>query len=64
MKNCPPKFNNEAEKLPAIIVAVWGAKEDSSVNLKVIFDGQSEDLWKTSVQRGDGEMNWNFPVQE
>lgn len=64
MGNCPPLFNNEAKKLPAIVVAVWGDKPDSSVNLKVIHDGQSADLWKTSVPRGDGEMNWNFPVQE
>lgn len=64
MKNCPPACNNVAEKLPAIIVAVWGDKPDSSVNLKVIHDGNSPDLWKTSVPRGDNKLNWNFPVQE
>ena len=64
MKNCPPLINNKAEKLPAIVVAVWGEKEDSLVNLKVIHDGQSSDIWKTSVPRGDGEMTWNFPIQD
>jgi hypothetical protein len=64
MKNCPPAINNVSEKLPAIVTAVWGDKPDSSVNLKVVHDGTSHDLWKTSVQRGDNEMNWNFTVQE
>lgn len=64
MENCPPASNNVAEKLPAIIVAVWGDKPDSLVNLKVIHDGTSLDLWKTSVQRGDNEMNWNFPKED
>lgn len=64
MENCPPLHNNVQEKLPAVVVAVWGDKPDSLVNLKVFHDGQSADLWKTSVPRGDGEMNWNFPVQE
>jgi hypothetical protein len=57
MSNCPPLHNNVAEKLPAVITAVWS---DSLVNLKVLHDGQSPDLWKTSVQRGDEEFNWNF----
>lgn len=64
MTNCPPHLNNEAKTLPAVVVAVWGKDENSSVNLKVFMDGNSEDLWKTSVPRGDGEMNWNFPAQE
>ena len=63
MGNCPPLRNNVQDKLPAIVVAVWGNKPDSLVNLKVIHDGQSPDAWKTSVQRGDGEMNWNFPAE-
>lgn len=64
MGNCPPASNNVAEKLPAIVTATLGEQPDSSVNLKVIHDGTSHDLWKTSVPRGDGEMSWNFPVQE
>ena len=52
---------NVQEKLPAIIVAVWGETEISCVNLKVICDGEM-DLWKTSVSIGENEMNWNWPV--
>lgn len=64
MKNCPPHSNNEAKTLPAVVVVVWSKDEKASVNLKVFMDGNSEDMWKTSVPRGDGETNWNFPVQE
>ena len=54
---------NVQMKLPAIIVAVHGASEGSCVNLKVICDGKIE-LWKTSVVKGDNEMNWNFKTTE
>jgi hypothetical protein len=52
---------NVQEKLPAIIVAVFGEHENSPVNLTVICDGELT-LWKTSVHFGDEEMNWNWPV--
>ncbi len=64
MENCPPKHNNVAEKLPALVTAVWGKTPTALVNLKVIHDGTSEDLWKTSVMRGTGEMNWEFAEEE
>lgn len=54
---------NKQEKLPATIVAVWGEEEDSVINLRVTADGPSTaDLWKTSIQRGDGPGQWNWPV--
>jgi len=53
--------NNRQDKLPAVIVAVWGESEDSCVNLKVIVDGPHPDLWKTSIQRGDQPGGWNWP---
>ena len=48
---------NVQSKLPAIITAVWS---DECVNLKVIGDGPT-DLWKTSVTRGPGEYQWDWP---
>ena len=51
---------NKSYKLPAIIVAVWS---ETTVNLKVITDGQN-DLWVTSVSQGDAVNNWNWPVKE
>jgi len=51
---------NKQDKLPAIIVAVWG---ETCVNLKVITDGNLE-LWVTSALQGDAPMNWNWPVIE
>lgn len=51
---------NVQDKLPAIIVAVWG---DECVNLKVVTDGNL-DLWVTSSLKGDQPMNWNWPVIE
>jgi hypothetical protein len=53
-------YGNKQEQLPAIIVAVWG---ETTVNLKVITDGQN-DLWATSVSQGDGPNQWNWPVIE
>lgn len=51
---------NNVNELPAIIVNVWS---DTCVNLKVIGDAPI-DLWKTSMNQGDGEGNWNWPVRE
>lgn len=54
-------FGNKSEKLPAIIVAVWGESEDSAVNLKVETDGTIPALWRTSTNRGDEPGQWNWP---
>lgn len=51
---------NEAEKLPAIVVAVWS---ETCINVKVDLDGPGQ-LWKTSINRGDGPGEWNWPVKE
>jgi hypothetical protein len=51
---------NVQEKLPAIVVAVWSS---SCVNLWVIGDGEKW-YWKTSVQQGDGQGQWNWPEKE
>lgn len=48
---------NVQDKLPAIVVAVWG---EECVNLKVICDGNLE-IWATSVTLGDNPYNWNWP---
>jgi len=52
------KKNNNQEYAPAIITTVWS---DDCVNLKVLTDGD-ENLWLTSMMRGDSEYQWNFPV--
>ena len=52
--------SNFAEELPAVIVRVWNPTEDGAVNLKILNDGP-EDLWKTSVVRGDNPGEWNWP---
>lgn len=49
--------DNAQDKLPAIIVAVWGA---DCVNLKVLCDGV-QNMWVTSATRGNGEREWDFP---
>lgn len=45
------------EHRPAIIVRVWGDREDSLVNLQVITDDINDKLppmvWKTSVKQSD-----------
>jgi hypothetical protein len=48
--------DNSPEKLPAIIVAVWGS---NCVNLKVICDGL-QNMWVTSAIQGNGEREWNW----
>lgn len=50
---------NKQDKLPAVIVAVWGP---TCVNLKVITDGVN-DLWITYANQGDQPGQWNWPVQ-
>jgi hypothetical protein len=57
---------NVQEKLPAIIVAVWGDMPNSAVNLQVICDG-SATIWKTSICVADTpgqEGRWEWPVKE
>jgi hypothetical protein len=49
--------NNNTNKAPAIIVNVWS---DKCVNLKVLTDGV-HDHWVTSVTKGDGPREWNWP---
>jgi len=51
---------NVQEKLPAIVVAVWGDTEESAINLNVQNDGEGS-FWVTSALKGDGEGNWNWP---
>lgn len=48
-------------QLPAIIVAVWS---ETCINVKVFVDGKGPDLWLTSINKGDGEGQWNWPVIE
>ena len=52
---------NEAEWLPAMVVAVWSHE---CVNLLVFPDGNGGIIWKTSVQKINPalpkEMRWNF----
>lgn len=52
---------NSSKKLPAIITAVFN---DTQVNLKVIVDGMAHDYWVTTVDQGDNERQWNWPVIE
>ncbi len=53
---------NEQKELPAVIVAVWGDTPQAAVNLKVAVDGSIPDLWKTSVNVGENEGSWHWPV--
>ena len=56
-----PECNVQLQ-LPAIIVAVWNDNDGQElINAKVITDGNME-LWKTSIKRGNEEMDWNWPV--
>jgi len=50
----------EASLLPAIITATHS---DTCVNIQVFADGR-QNLWKTSVNEGDGEGQWSWPVKE
>jgi hypothetical protein len=52
---------NVVDELPAVIVNVWS---DTCVNVKVLTDGRTQDLWKTSINQGDQAGNWNWPVIE
>jgi len=47
-------FCNIQDNLPAIVVAVWSK---TTVNLKVIIDGHTPYMWKTSIIMGGD----NFP---
>lgn len=50
---------NIGNLLPAIIVRVWDA-DVGYVNLHVFADGHTF-AWKTSIYKGDGEGQWNWP---
>lgn len=53
--NDPP--HTRTAPLPAIVTAVHS---DTCVNLSVFNDGAA-DFKKTSVVKGDGPFNWNWP---
>lgn len=55
MQNC-----NVQQKLPAVVVAVWGDTEESAINLNVQLDGEGS-LWVTSALKGDEPGQWNWP---
>lgn len=50
---------NESQELPAVVVAVWS---DDCVNAQVITDSEIGLMRKTSIVKGDGEGEWNWPV--
>jgi len=52
---------NKSNKLPAMITAVFN---DTQVNLQVIVDGMIGTYWVTTVDQGDNERQWNWPVIE
>lgn len=54
-KNCGDRNNEFTPHLPAIVVNVFN---DKLVNLKVLVDGETPFLWKTSVAFGEGVGQW------
>jgi hypothetical protein len=48
---------NDQIVLPAIVVGVFNP---NCVNIKVIFDGNPNDQWKTSVLQGTVGGTWSF----
>ena len=52
------RYNNTADTLPAIIVAVWS---DTTINAQVFVDGHTSTMWKTSINQGDEIGQWNWP---
>lgn len=50
------------DEYPMIIVRTFGSAPDSAVNGKVQLDGTDE-LWVTSVHRGEGERHWDWPAR-
>ena len=54
-------MQNVVAQLPAIVVNVWS---DTCINVKVILDGHGLDLWKSSINKGEGDGNWSWPVIE
>ena len=50
----------EGDVYPMLIVRVWGATPESSVNGQVFLDG-TDTLWVTSVGQGDGVRQWHVP---
>jgi len=51
---------NVQEKLPAIVVAVWGDTEEAAINLNVQNDGEGS-FWVTSALKGEEAGQWNWP---
>lgn len=47
--------NNVSDELPAIVTAVWS---ETTINVKVIVDGESGSIWKTSILEGTEPGNW------
>jgi hypothetical protein len=52
---------NVANELPAFVVAVWS---EDCINIKVMYDGAVDDLWKTSVPEGYGQGQWHKHVAD
>lgn len=54
---------NIQEHLPATVVANFTPEghADQCLNLKVDLDGDGQ-LWKTSINMGEGEGQWSWPV--
>lgn len=52
---------NVSDQLPAMIVAVWS---DTCINVQVMLDGVQSTMWKTSVNQGDVEGQWSWPIIE
>jgi len=57
-------FGNASKQLPATIVAVWGQGDNPAINVKVLPDANSQELWKPSIFKGDEPGQWNWPKIE
>lgn len=55
------QYCNIQDELPATVVAVWS---DTCLNLRVKLDGSGPDVWRASVNQGNEEGQWNWPVIE
>lgn len=53
-------FAREGDVHPMLIVRVWGATTESSVNGQVFLDG-NDTLWVMSVGQGDDVRQWHEP---
>lgn len=50
--------HNQADILPAIVIAAW---TDICVSVQVLVDGPGGTAWKTSIMRGQAPGQWFFP---